>query len=297
MRWPPAAPRSSSTRPSSATFYKLAGFRMLGRRAVRIDILERLADLIRPALAWKPGTGQRPDGAFDGSGFTVTPPMMSILGATADDMEEILKGLGYRADAEAGGRGQGAARRDRRGAQGRPRQRRLRPKRAKPTEAAAAAGGSGAANAGRRRSRPSSPLLPRRKPRPADIAASDEARSDDQAARSSEPLPSCRRRMPMAASIGRDQDEATRGASRSRRGVADVEAVVQSPRPSRPPPAPEAQATQVGGRSGPPKRRQASRRRPPQPRQRLPPPSRARRAEADPGLASCPLRAAAPPPP
>ncbi len=38
-------------------FYKLAGFRMLGRRAVRIDILERLADLIRPALAWKPGTG------------------------------------------------------------------------------------------------------------------------------------------------------------------------------------------------------------------------------------------------
>ena len=39
------------------TFYKLAGFRNLGRRAVRIDILERLADLIRPALAWKPGTG------------------------------------------------------------------------------------------------------------------------------------------------------------------------------------------------------------------------------------------------
>ena len=80
-------------------FYKLAGFRILGRRAVRIDILERLADLIRPALSWKPGTGVRPDGAFDGSGFMVTPPMMSILGATADDMEEILKGLGYRSDA------------------------------------------------------------------------------------------------------------------------------------------------------------------------------------------------------
>ena len=81
------------------SFYKLAGFRMLGRRAVRIDILERLADLIRPALSWKPGTGARPDGGFDGSGFTVTPPMMSILGANADDMEEILKGLGYRSDA------------------------------------------------------------------------------------------------------------------------------------------------------------------------------------------------------
>ncbi len=81
-------------------FYKLAGFRMLGRRAVRIDILERLADLIRPALAWRPGQGQRPDGGYDGSGFMVIPPMMSILGANADDMEEILKGLGYRADAK-----------------------------------------------------------------------------------------------------------------------------------------------------------------------------------------------------
>jgi ATP-dependent RNA helicase SUPV3L1/SUV3 len=82
------------------TFYKLAGFRMLGRRAVRVDILERLADLIRPALAWKAGIGARPDGAYDGSTFLVTPAMMSILGATADDMEEILKGLGYRGDAK-----------------------------------------------------------------------------------------------------------------------------------------------------------------------------------------------------
>ncbi len=79
-------------------FYKLAGFRNLGRRAVRVDILERLADLIRPALAWKAGIGARPDGAFDGSAFLVTPAMMSILGATADDIEEILKGLGYRAE-------------------------------------------------------------------------------------------------------------------------------------------------------------------------------------------------------
>ncbi|MEP6566524.1 MAG: helicase, partial [Mesorhizobium sp.] len=80
------------------TFYTLAGYRNLGRRAVRIDILERLADLIRPATNWKPGLGQRPDGAYDGQAFMVTPPMMSILGATADDMEEILKGLGYRAE-------------------------------------------------------------------------------------------------------------------------------------------------------------------------------------------------------
>ncbi|NMG40695.1 helicase [Chelativorans sp. ZYF759] len=77
-------------------FYRLAGFRIVGKRAVRVDILERLADLIRPALAWKPGQGARPDGAYDGSAFMVTPGMMSILGATPQDMEEILRALGYR---------------------------------------------------------------------------------------------------------------------------------------------------------------------------------------------------------
>ena len=79
-------------------FYRLAGYRNLGRRAVRVDILERLADLIRPATNWKPGLGPRPDGAYDGHAFIVTPPMLSILGATPEDMEEILKGLGYRAE-------------------------------------------------------------------------------------------------------------------------------------------------------------------------------------------------------
>ena len=82
-------------------FYRLAGYRTLGRRAVRVDILERLADLIRPALAWRAGAGARPEGAYDGAAFIVTPAMMSILGATADDMEEILKGLGYRAEPKA----------------------------------------------------------------------------------------------------------------------------------------------------------------------------------------------------
>ncbi|MCP5001595.1 MAG: helicase [Hyphomicrobiales bacterium] len=79
-------------------FYRLSGFRFLGKRAVRIDILERLADLIRPLLQWKPDSGPRPDGAYDGRRFVTTPAMLSILGATPDDMEEILKGLGYRAD-------------------------------------------------------------------------------------------------------------------------------------------------------------------------------------------------------
>ena len=35
--------------------YRIAGYRVCGARAVRVDILERLADLIRPALAWRAG--------------------------------------------------------------------------------------------------------------------------------------------------------------------------------------------------------------------------------------------------
>ncbi len=76
-------------------FYQLAGYRILGHRAVRIDILERLANLIRSALNWQQGVEPRPNGAYDGKSFFVTPTMMSILGANGTDMEEILKGLGY----------------------------------------------------------------------------------------------------------------------------------------------------------------------------------------------------------
>ena len=36
---------------------------MCGERAIRVDILERLADLIRPALAWREGViGTTPAG-------------------------------------------------------------------------------------------------------------------------------------------------------------------------------------------------------------------------------------------
>lgn len=80
-------------------FYRLSGFRILGKKAVRVDILERLADLIRPAIMWREGGEiKRPDGAYEGNSFLVTPPMMSILGATHGDMSEILATLGYRAD-------------------------------------------------------------------------------------------------------------------------------------------------------------------------------------------------------
>jgi ATP-dependent RNA helicase SUPV3L1/SUV3 len=80
----------------TADFYRLAGFAVLGNRAVRFDILERLADQIRPALYWKEGIEVRPEAGFGKASFFVTPGMMSILGATHDDMVAVLSALGYR---------------------------------------------------------------------------------------------------------------------------------------------------------------------------------------------------------
>ena len=56
---PAAAPRSPPTRRSPKALYRTAGYRVCGERAVRVDILERLADLIRPALAWRAGVAGR----------------------------------------------------------------------------------------------------------------------------------------------------------------------------------------------------------------------------------------------
>jgi len=79
--------------------YRTLGYRLCGERAVRVDILERLADLIRPALAWREGSsGEKPAGAFDGRGFVVTQAMTSLAGSAGEDFASILRALGYRMD-------------------------------------------------------------------------------------------------------------------------------------------------------------------------------------------------------
>ena len=76
--------------------YRTAGYRVAGERAVRVDILERLADLIRPALSWRETSpGPKPDGVFDGRGFLVTGAMTSLTGASGEDFASILRSLGY----------------------------------------------------------------------------------------------------------------------------------------------------------------------------------------------------------
>jgi ATP-dependent RNA helicase SUPV3L1/SUV3 len=78
-------------------FYRIAGYRVCGARAVRVDILERLADLIRPALAWRSGaTSVKPPGAIEGFGFTVTGGMTSLTGCSGENFASVLRSLGYR---------------------------------------------------------------------------------------------------------------------------------------------------------------------------------------------------------
>ena len=81
-------------------FYKLSGYRPCGKRAVRVDMLERLADLIRDRVFWRPRIAEetRPAGSVEGGGFTVVPDMMSIVGCSGEDFEAILTSLGYRAE-------------------------------------------------------------------------------------------------------------------------------------------------------------------------------------------------------
>ncbi len=76
--------------------YRVAGYRVCGARAVRVDILERLADLIRSALAWRAGApGSKPPGAIEGFGFAVTVGMTSLAGCAGEDFASVLRSLGY----------------------------------------------------------------------------------------------------------------------------------------------------------------------------------------------------------
>ena len=71
---------------SPAGFYRAMGFLTFGALAVRADIVERLA-----SRAWAVGR----KGAFPLTGEAAA-GLMSLAGCGAEEMAEILKGLGYR---------------------------------------------------------------------------------------------------------------------------------------------------------------------------------------------------------
>ena len=64
--------------------YTLSGYRPAGSRAIRIDMLERLADILRTRDAR--------------AGFEATPDMLSITGMTLEQFSDLMQGLGYSGD-------------------------------------------------------------------------------------------------------------------------------------------------------------------------------------------------------
>ncbi len=79
-------------------FYGVCGYRICGPRVVRIDMLERLADLIRERVFWRPRfEGEaRPSGSVEGGGFTIVPDMMSLVGCSGEEFQGILRSLDFR---------------------------------------------------------------------------------------------------------------------------------------------------------------------------------------------------------
>ena len=91
--------------------YRIAGFHVCGNRVARIDMLERLADMIRPLVAWRgaassaaeaAGDGaEKPAGATGDGGFEVQPDMMSLVGCSGEDFAQVLRALGFERDAKS----------------------------------------------------------------------------------------------------------------------------------------------------------------------------------------------------
>ncbi|MGS4943883.1 helicase-related protein [Meridianimarinicoccus sp. RP-17] len=65
-------------------YHTMSGYHAAGERAIRIDMLERLADMVR---------GQDTRG-----GFEATPDMLSITGMTLEQFAILMQGLGYAAE-------------------------------------------------------------------------------------------------------------------------------------------------------------------------------------------------------
>lgn len=81
--------------PALAEVYRVAGFRLCGDRAVRVDIVERLTDLIRAALPRHAPSGPRGSAEEGGEGFVVTNQMTSLTGCSGEHFASILRSLGF----------------------------------------------------------------------------------------------------------------------------------------------------------------------------------------------------------
>ena len=81
---PPGLVTVPAAKDAVAGYYAMAGYRAAGERAIRIDMLERLADMLRD----KDSRG----------GFEANPDMLSITGMTLEQFADLMAGLGYKAE-------------------------------------------------------------------------------------------------------------------------------------------------------------------------------------------------------
>ena len=88
QEFPEAPPPGLVTVPTDATkpagYHLKSGYRAAGERALRVDMAERLADMLRT---------QDTRG-----GFEATADMLSITGMTLEQFANLMQGLGYRAE-------------------------------------------------------------------------------------------------------------------------------------------------------------------------------------------------------
>jgi ATP-dependent RNA helicase SUPV3L1/SUV3 len=75
--------------------YRVAGFRLCGERVVRVDIIERLSDLIRAAIPDHMRADSRASSPT--YGFPVSPQMTSLTGCSGEAFASILRSLGFEA--------------------------------------------------------------------------------------------------------------------------------------------------------------------------------------------------------
>ena len=81
---PPGLVTVPSGKDVPATHHTMSGYRAAGERAIRIDMLERLADMLRSEDSR--------------GGFEAKADMLSITGMTLEQFADLMQGLGYKAE-------------------------------------------------------------------------------------------------------------------------------------------------------------------------------------------------------
>jgi ATP-dependent RNA helicase SUPV3L1/SUV3 len=77
--------------------YRVAGYRPCGERVVRVDVIERLAGIIRGAIMESQALAAlRPAGHGRSGGFVVSGQMTSLTGCAGEQFASILRSIGFR---------------------------------------------------------------------------------------------------------------------------------------------------------------------------------------------------------